>query len=196
MNTEEKNFRLSSIQTDVGLLSLMTVVGTFFVGALLPKFNTFDLSIKIPISFLIISTFGFLFSALIIANATSKILANDEAELKRHLHIGYAISEYVGIYLFILSVPLIISIITDDIYLRSVTFLAAIIGIGLYQFMGFSLLNRYFPKNYNKYSVLTILFGVALFCSQIYVFHFTLIASIFLAFILAVTIVAPIKEFK
>ena len=73
MNFEEKSLRMVEIQTDVSLISFLSVIAVFFAGSLLPKFDSYDLSISIPISFLVISTFGFLFSALILSNASAKI---------------------------------------------------------------------------------------------------------------------------
>ncbi len=196
MNTEEKNFLLSQIQTDVSLISFLSVIAVFFIGALIPQFNSYDLSVKIPISFLIVATFAFVFSALILSNASSKISTGDSERAKRHITYGYAISEYLGVFLFVLSVPLAISIITADLYLRIVTFCAAILGMGIYSLGGFSLLEGHFKKSRRLISVIMILFGTILFFSQIYAFHFTGIAIIFLLVVLLVTVLAPIKKFQ
>ena len=196
MDSENKNLQLEEISIDVSLISFLTVISVFFIGALLPNFNSYDLSIKIPISFLIISTFAFLFSALILSNSTQKIVKGEFEKLKKYLNYGYAISEYLGVYLFILCIPLTINIITTDTYLRGITFFSAILGMGLYQFMGFSLLENYFSKTHRLFSVLTLLFSIALFTSQIYVFHFTLVSILFLSFIFLLTFLAPLEKFQ
>lgn len=187
---------MNQVQTDVALISFLSVISVFFLGALIPQFNTYDLSVKIPISFLIIATFSFVFSGLILSNASQQIVAGDPKKLEKYLTYGYAISEYLGIFLFVLAVPLAISIITSDLYLRTVTFLSAIIGIGLYQFMGFSFLQNHFSKSHTLFAVLIVLFGTVLFLAQVFTFHFTLIATIFLLFIIAITCLAPIKRFQ
>jgi hypothetical protein len=196
MTTEDKNLLAGQVQTDVSLLSILSVISVFFIGSLLPKFDSYDLSVKIPISFLIIATFAFIFAALIISNASQRIIKGDLKEAQRHLDVGYAISEYMGVFLFVLSVPLAISIITADPYLRIVTFCAAILGMSLYSFMGFSLLENHFSKSYRPLSIAIILFGIILFFAQIFAFQFTAIAVIFLVFILLTTIFAPIREIQ
>lgn len=196
MNSEDKSLLLSQVQTDVQLISLLSVVSVFFIGALLPQFNSYDLSVKIPISFLIVSTLAFFFSALILANVSSKIISGNSEEVEKYLIYGYAISEYVGVFLFVLSIPLVMNIITVDLYLRITTFSAAVLGIGVYQFMGFSLLKNHFSRKNHLFSVIFILFGVVLFLAQIYSFHFTAISIIFLLFTLLITVLAPIKSFQ
>ena len=196
MSVEEKNFLLNQVQTDVSLISFLTVIAVFFIGALLPNFNSYDLSVKIPISFLIVAMLAFLFSALILSNAGSKISEGDAEKTEKYLTYGYAISEYAGVFLFVLSVPLVVSIITTDVYLRVVTFCAAMLGISVYQFMGFSLLRNHFSKKYRLFSIITVLFGIVLFISQIYSYYFTVISIVFLLFILLITALAPIKRFQ
>ncbi len=194
MNPEEKGLLMDEIAIDVSLISFMTVISVFFTGALLPQFNTYNLSIKIPLSFLIISTLAFLFSALILSNATQRIVSNEMDKAKKYLQYGYAISEYLGVYLFILSIPLLVNIVTDDLYLRVVTFLSVIMGMGLYQFLGFSLLEKHFSKKYHVVSFLTIILSFALFLSQVLTLYFTIASIVFLLFIVLVTYLALAEE--
>jgi hypothetical protein len=196
MNSTEKNLLISQIQTDVSLISILSVISVFFIGALLPQFNSYDLSVKIPISFLIIATFAFLFAALILSNAIQKIREGRSEEVGKYLSCGYAISEYMGVFLFVVSVPIAINIVTEDLYLRIITFCAAILGLAIYEFMGFSLIKDNFSSSHKIFSLLFIIFGIVLFASQIYAYYFTLIAVFFLLFILFVTILAPIKDFQ
>lgn len=192
----EKNLLLTQVQTDVSLISFITVIAVFFTGSLLPQFNSYDISVKIPISFLIVSTFALLFSALILSNSSDKIVKGDSEKIKKYLMWGYAISEYMGVFLFVLSIPLVISIITTDFYLRTITFFSAILGIGFYQFMGFSLLENHFSKSSKLISFLIILFGIGLFLSQILAFHFTIVSILFLLFVLLITCLGPIERFQ
>jgi len=196
MNSDEKNLLLNQIQIDVALISFLMVISVFFIGSVLPQFNSYDLSVKIPISFLIVSTFSFLFSTLILSNAGGQVLDGNSEKLKKYLMWGYSISEYMGVFLFVLSIPLVISIITSDLYLRIITFSSAILGLGFYQFMGFSLLEKHFTKSSKMISAFIILLGIGLFVSQVLAFHFTLVSSIFLILILIITCLGPMERFQ
>src|SRR3989344_4670917 len=196
MTTDDKNLLTNQVQTDVSLISFLSVISVFFIGALLPHFNSSNVLVKIPISFLVISTFAFLFSGLILSNSSQKIAQGDSEATQKYLTYGYAISEYLGVFLFVVSVPLALSIITSDLYLRVVTFCAAIIGLGVYQFMGFSLLEHHFSKTNKVFAMIIILFGVVLFLAQVYSFHFILLSIVYLCFIFLVTALAPVKKFQ
>ena len=196
MNNEEKSQLANQVQTDVSLTSFLSVMSFFFIGALLPQFNSYDPSIKIPISFLIVSAFALIFSALILSNATQIINKGDLPKIEKHLSYGYAISEYMGVFLLVLSVPVAMGIITSDPYLRVVTFATAIAGISVYQFGGFSLLGSHFSKSETLFAVLVVLSGSILFLSQILAFHFMVISTLFLLLLVVITILAPIKSFQ
>ena len=196
MTIDDKNLLMSQMQTDVSLVSFLSVISVFFLGALLPQFSSYDLSVKIPVSFLVISTFAFLFSGLILSNTCQRIFEGNLEKTKKYLVWGYAIAEYMGVFLFVVSVPLVMSIITTDLYLRVITFCSAILGIGFYQFMGFSLLESHFTKSSKLFSIFMILFGIGLFASQVFAFHFTLISIIFILFILLITYLGPIEKFQ
>lgn len=196
MTNEEKDLLLTRIGSDITLLSFLAAISVFFVGMLIPKFDSFDLTVKIPISFLIISTLAFFFSALILSNSNQKILAGDLVKVKRFLMWGYVISEYLGVFLFVTSLPLAVNIVTTDTYLRSVTFLSAIFGLGFYQLMGFSLIESHFTKRSKLFSVLTLLLGIGLFASQIFAFHFTTVAIVFILYLLLITCLSPVDKIQ
>lgn len=196
MTNDEKQQLLNQVGTDVQLMSVLSVIPIFFIGALLPQFNSYDLSVRIPISFLIVATFAFFFSALILSNTSQKIIAGKMEEAQKYITYGYAISEYMGIFLLVVSVPLAMSIITQDLYIRTITFCAAILGLAVYQFMGFSNLENHFSRKYKLLAVVTVLFGILLFFSQIYAFHFISASIAFLVFIALVTSLAPVKSFQ
>lgn len=194
MDTEEKTLLLTQVQTDVSMLSFLAVISIFFIGALLPQFNSYNISVKIPVSFLIISTFAFIFSALILANSSQQINKGSRETTQKYLTYAYAIAEYLGVFLFVLSIPLTVNVITGDFYLRTVAFCAAIVGIGFYQLMGFSLLQNHFTKSHTAFSLVVIVSGIILFAAQIYAFHFTLISAIVIGIILLITCMAPVKK--
>lgn len=174
--------------TNVSFTAFMTAVVVFFTSLLLTKFDYYNVSIKIPISFLIISIFGFLYSTIVFANASGVILKKRIDLFKKHENLGNALSEYLGVYLLILSIPLVINVITNDIYLQLVTILSALIGLSIYQFSEFSIMQRQFKEvQHLCLSFLLILFGLILFLAQKYDFYFVHISIIFLIFILVVT---------
>ena len=196
VTNDEKNLLLNQVQTDVSLTSFLSVISIFFIGALLPQFNSYDVSVNIPISFLVVSTFALVFSGLILSNSCQKIVQGDSKQIKKYLAWGYAISEYLGLFLFVISAPLAMSIITHDTYIRVVTFSSAIIGIGFYQMMGFSLLENHYTKSSKFIAVLILLFGVVLFLSQLFNFYFTVVSTLFLLFILFITCLGPVEKFQ
>jgi len=196
MDKTNKGFHIDQISTDVTLLSFMTAVCMFFNGLLLTKFDSFDLFIKIPISFLIISTLGFLFSSIMLANASSLVLKEKFEKAEWQILWGLVISEYIGIYIFVISIPLIINVISTDLYLRVVTLCASLAGLSFYQFGGFSLLQNHFPKTHKIYSVLSIIFGLILFFAQIKQIYFVETSIAFIIFILVTTVFAPSKRFQ
>ena len=191
MNESDKSNYLSQIQTDVGLLSFMTAVTIFINGLLLTQFDSYSVLIKVPIAFLIVSMLGFLFSSLIIANTSQNVIDNKVSKSKKHTLYGYAISEYIGVYLFVLSIPLAVNVVTADLYLRVITIVGTVLGLLVYQFMGFSLIERHFPETYKIFSGLIMFFGLVLYISQLKNFYFIECSIVFLAFILIVTILAP-----
>ena len=139
---------------------------------------------------------GFLFSSLIIANTSDSVINNKISKARKHTVYGYAISEYIGIYLFILSVPLAVNVVTEDLYLRIITMLGTIAGLVIYQFMGFSMIERHFTKTYKLFSVLVIVFGLLLYISQLLNFYFIEASIAFLFFILLITYLAPREDFQ
>lgn len=193
---ENKADYINQISTDVTLISFLTVVPVFFIGSLISNFNSYGFYIKIPISFLIISTLGFLFAALILANTGQKLIDEKFEEAEKNLLWGYALSEYMGVYLFVTSIPLVINIITTDLYLRSITLLAGTLYMTFYQFMGFSLIKSHFSKKNKLFSFVTIVLMILLFFSQIYNSYFTVTALIFVLFIIFITALAPSKKFQ
>ena len=95
-------------------------------------------------------------------------------------------SEYIGIYLLVLSIPLVINVITTDVFLRIVTLLSSLGGFAIYQFSNFSLLERHFKNSHRKLSSVIVLFGAVLFVSQLYSSYFVELSALFMVFILGI----------
>ncbi len=182
------------VGTNVSFTSFMTAVVVFFTGLLITSFNSYDISLKIPIAFLIISIFGFLYSTLIFANASERVSRKDEVGFRRHMRIGDVLGEYLGVYLLIISIPLVINIITSDNLLRVVTIVSAVVGLAIYQFSDLSLIERHFEGRSRVLSFTVILLEILVFVAQIYKVYFTLISIIFLVYLLSVTYLAIRKK--
>ena len=117
-NNEDPSLYQAEIQTGVMFTAFMTAVSSFFMGLLLTRIDSIDITIKVPILFLVISTFGFLFSTIIYSNASGEITRLDSTRARKYMLIGNVISEYFGMYLLVLSIPLVMNAITGDIFLR------------------------------------------------------------------------------
>ncbi|HLC56593.1 MAG TPA: hypothetical protein VJJ23_05130 [Candidatus Nanoarchaeia archaeon] len=187
---EDLEIYQTQIQTDVGFNGFMTAVVVFFVGLLITQFNSYSLTIKIPISFLIISTFGFLYSTLIFSNAAEEVSQHKVEKFRRHTFLGYIISEYLGVYFLILSIPLVINVITNDLYLRIVTIIFSLAGLAIYQFLHFSILERHFNEKYKAFAWIIFIFGLILFLSQIKNLYFVQTSIGFILFMLIVIYLA------
>lgn len=164
-----KNQELSyEIEVGVTFSSFMSAVTLFFTGLLLAQFKSFDPTIKIPLLFLIISTFSFIFSASIYSNAGVEVTAHRFEAVHKYLSYANNILEFLGLYLFILATPLVVGAVTKDSFLRIATIVIALTALGLYSQSDFSILHKEVPnKNYKlTITFLIILFGLALYFSQ------------------------------
>ena len=187
MEKEDLSLLQTEIQTSVSFTAFMTAVTLFFVGLLITQFKVFDPSINIPILFLIISTFGFLYSTLIYANASGKVARFSNKDVQKDLNHGNALSEYLGIYLLILSIPLVIDIITVDNFLKISTLIAALGGLLIYHLLNYSIMGRAYKKlHYIFLSLITILELLMYFLQFSNKFYFTTLAVVMLLMLMII----------
>ncbi len=156
----------TNVGTGVSLSSFMTAVTIFFVGILITKFESFDDSIRIPIFFLIISTFGFLYSAMIYSNATGKLIRLKPENFQKNMHIGDVLSEYFGVYFLILSIPLAIQAITTDNFLKIATLIVSMVGLVFYHYSKFSVMEAHFKKSHYYLLLIILIFETSSFVMQ------------------------------
>lgn len=176
----------NEIQVGVSFSSFMTAVSTFFAGILLSRYDTFDSSIKVPIIFLIICTFAFLYSSMIYANASGNLARFAGKKFKQHMEAGNVVLEYLGTYLLVLAFPLVIASITKDLYFEVTTLSSAIIGLFLYSVSKLSIIHRHTTKSIKYlFTIAIILFEIYLYLSQKgFVPYFLEIAIVLLIFML------------
>jgi predicted tellurium resistance membrane protein TerC len=123
-----------------------------------------------------------LFSSTVYANAAGMVDRGETSLARKFINAGNVISEYMGIYLFVISIPLVISAVTTDSFLRLSTGVIAVLCIMLYTFSDFSMLNLHIKQS-TKYlcSAWIALIGASLILSQLYIVdYFVLFATIYL----------------
>lgn len=169
MTSKKKpDYTNGEIKIDVSVTSFMLAVATFFTGFLISSYSSFNNSVRIPTFFLVISTLSFLFTNLIFANASGEIRSGNRDGANKHANAGNAISEFLGIYLLVISMPLVISAITGDILLRVAVFVVVMVSLFSYSISPFSIIKRYITTAYLRllYSVVLIGLGTACFITQ------------------------------
>ena len=139
---------------------------------------------------MIISIFGFLYSTLIFTNASGEVTEKRIEKSKKYVLWGDILSEYLGVYLLVFSLPLVINVITPDLYLRGVTLIASVGGLVIYHFLHFSMIERHLKKDYDKFAIVLIAFAILIFFSQIYKFFFVELSVLFIVYIFFITYLA------
>ena len=137
----DKHGLTQEVSVGVTYASLMSAVSLFFTGVLISQYDAFDASIKVPLVFLIISTFSFIFAATIFSNAATELTLNKLYSVKRYMVYAKNIDELLGLYLFILATPMVLGAVTQDGFLRVVTIVVALTAFGLYSQSRFSILD-------------------------------------------------------
>lgn len=195
MDIQNKGLIANDANTGVAFSSFLGTVSLFFTGLLIAQFNSFDPTIRIPVLYLVISTFAFIFSATIYANTLGVVMKKIKLA-NNFIKAGNAISEYLGIYLFIMSIPLVINAVSKDTFLRFSIGIVTVLSIYLYSISDFSMFNRHITNSTKTFiSILITSTGAALFLSQMhFVQHFTLIAAIYLLINVGTTIFYYRKE--
>jgi len=142
----KQDYSISEISIDVNVTSFMLAVSTFFTGFLISSFKSLDSSVTIPILFLIVSTVSFLFTNIIFANAAGEIRAENIKGANKHARVGNVISEYLGIYLLVISIPLAINALTADSFLTNTVFIICTAALFGYSVSSFSIVHRYIKR--------------------------------------------------
>lgn len=153
---DKENLR-SEIITGVTFATFMGAVSLFFTGLLIAQYNTFDKTIRIPVLFLIISTFSYIFSAAIYSNAGTEVTAGHTSKVGKYLIYANNIFEFLGLYLFIIATPLVIGAVTKDSFLRIATAIVALSGLALYSSSDFSVMHKELKSPSIKHSLTTLL---------------------------------------
>jgi GNAT superfamily N-acetyltransferase len=163
----DKDGLTAEVSVGVTYSALMSAVSLFFTGVVISQYNNFDQTIKVPLIFLIISTFSFIFSATIYTNAGSEITLNKLRVVEKYMIYGKNLTELLGLYPFILATPMVIGAITNDSFLRTSTILVALTGFALYSQSKFSVLDKELKRQDKRWiTSITVLLSLLLYYFQ------------------------------
>lgn len=146
----------TEVQTGVSFGGLFSTLTVFFTGLLISNYNSFPSSVRVPLLFLILSTFGFIYATLIYANASEKLTKGALLNCKKALNTADVLSEFIGVYALLISIPLVIPIVTKDLFLVNSVFITDAIGLIIYHYSGFSIMKEFFPKTHMLIALLII----------------------------------------
>jgi ribosomal protein S18 acetylase RimI-like enzyme len=157
----------NEISVGVTFASLMAAISLFFTGVLVSAYDSLGETIKVPMLFLIVSTFSFIFAATIYSNAGSEITLGKIKHVEKYMVYATNIVEFLGLYPLIISMPLVIGAVTQDTFLRIATTVVAIGGMALYSQSRFSILEKQLP-GYQKrfYSLAIVCLALLLYVAQ------------------------------
>ncbi len=179
--------------TGVSFTAFMTAVSFFFIGLLLTGSENIQGSLRVPLYFLFISTYGFLYSTIIYANATAFAVREDRERMKKHMYIGDLLSEYFGVYFLVLPIPFILYSFTGDLMLALLLLTTGHVIFFCYHYLGYSVLEGFVPSWGMKLSVATIILinilNFFVFYQKRYIRHYIL-AGINACFILFLFIIS------
>lgn len=167
------------VSVGVTFASLMAAIALFFTGILIAQYNSFDDTIRVPLLFLIISTFSYIFAASIYSNASEEITLDHVGNVKKYLIYANNIFEFLGLYLLIIATPLVLGAVTHDNFLRISAIIVALGGLILYSSSNFSMLHKELRSGTLKH-IITFMF-VAL-SALLYFLQYSEQASRFLAY--------------
>jgi GNAT superfamily N-acetyltransferase len=159
----------SNAQISVGVTyaSLLSAASLFFTGILIAQFKSFNVTIKVPIVYLIISTFSFIFAATIYSNAGSEITLGKLKTVEKYMVYSKNIVEILGLYPFILATPLVIGATTKDSFLLLSSITVAIGGFALFSQSKFSVLEKELKTQQKRYlSLLIVGLSLLLYLTQ------------------------------
>jgi hypothetical protein len=139
---KEKSSFNWEISVGVTFASLMAAIALFFTGVLVAQYDSFDSTVRVPLLFLIISTFSYIFSASIYSNASEEVTLDNIARVKKYLIYANNVFEFLGLYLLIMATPLVIGSVTHDNFLRISAICVAVVGLILYSSSSFSMLHK------------------------------------------------------
>lgn len=189
----------SEIVVEAGIgLTLCAFLGTaclFFTGLVILNLNSLPFVVQLPVIYLVVSAVAFIISAVIYSNVSG---ANEQF-ISRSSMIQMAnwTSEYPGIYLFLIAIPLIILGVTQNAFVQYATAVSCYGGLLLYSTSHFSLDHRRFSSRVSRTvnTLLLAVFSIGVYLVAIFSIQYLLPIGIFgLVIILAVSYFSSSNE--
>ena len=194
---EDKSALIAELEIGASYASLMSATSLFFTGILISQYKSFNPTIKVPLIYLIISTFSFIFAATIYNNAGSELTLNKLKAVEKYMIYAKSIVELLGLYLFILAVPLIIGAVTQDGFLRTTTIIVAVSGFVLYSQSKFSILEKELSRKRKRSLSLSItVLALLLYYTQVRAVHHSLFIYSFISILLLIIILGSAAAFS
>lgn len=144
------------IQSGVSFGGLFSTLTIFFTGLLISNYNSFPTTVRFPLLFLILSTFGFIYATLIYANASNSLNSSNLSKCKKALNTADVLSEFMGVYTLLISIPLVIPIVSNDSFLIISVLIADAMGLLVYHLSGFSIMKDFYPKSHQIIAIIVI----------------------------------------
>lgn len=160
---EDRELYMGESEISVSLTSFMTAVVFFFAGLLLTGSSDLQIRLRIPLLLLFISAFGFLYSALIYANASGEVARLNKNKFHRQMSAGNILSEYLGVYCLVFAIPIAVLGYSSDKIFSIIVLIVSVMGFVFYHILGYSILERYFDKPY-IYFILLFMIGSQTSC--------------------------------
>ncbi|SRR5258708_14239072 len=196
----------------VAFSSTFTTALSIFTSIMLYTYHTSNTpSIDIPILFLIISTFGFLYATMVYSLNSGHLIRNDLSKFMGGKLLGGILSEYLGVYFLLLAIPLIINLISSsDYFLKIATTIIDLGGLIVYHASGFSIMQRSYKNLHYIWLLCIIIFESELIIFQnistptlsisypipLQLNNFQIIATGLILFIFSLASFALLKDFK
>jgi GNAT superfamily N-acetyltransferase len=194
---DDKSTFIAELEVGASYASLMSATSLFFTGILISQYRSFNATIKVPLIYLIISTFSFIFAATIYSNAGNELTLNRTKAVEKYMIYAKNIVELLGLYLFILAVPLVIGSVTQDSFLRTSTIVVAIVGFTMYSRSKFSVLDKELSLRHKQYlSTVIVILALLLYYTQSRAVHHSLVLYSTIAVVLLLIILAATARFS
>lgn len=189
-----RDYLRDNSSTAVTFCSFMAATSTFFVSILMGYLGDgtgIGLSLKVPVTLLIISMVEFLFSAILYMESMGSLTWSNSARYVRLSETAAVLSEYFGVFPLVASIPLAINAFLMDPFLRGVAFLACFSALALYELRGLSVTHTFLGKKSLPFSIGFLASLVALSASQLWYPSLLLpIALIVIAYCVIVAVIA------
>jgi hypothetical protein len=153
----EASLYMGEASTSVSLMSFMTALVFFFAGLLLTGSAENQVRLRVPLSMLFLSAFGFLYATLIYANATGEIARRHRHGFDRQMSVANVVSEYFGVYGLVLAIPLTVLGYSPDRPLAMIVLILAVTGLWFYHSLGYSIMERYYSRQRTTALMVSIL---------------------------------------